>query len=202
MPTPTLSDRTRASSDPVRNFKFQVQLIHPDAAQFNTPFAELGFQTVEGLSMSTEMVAYREGGWNTHPHKLPGQTDFSPLSMSSGVYHTKPGMWNLAKQMFSVQWGNGSLPQNGQFRYDMVLRILDHPVTQGPQSGVGGSPSGAVMAFVFYNCFTAAIGFGGLNSMGNDIFIHQMTVHHEGFDVFFDNEALTLTHGGGLPAVR
>jgi hypothetical protein len=101
--------------------------------------------------------------------------------------------------MFSVQWGAGTLGRGQEFRYDMVIRLLDHPVTQGPASGVGGNPSGAVMAFWFYNCWTAAIGFGGLNSMGNDIFIHQMTVHHEGFDVFFGNdEAVNLTHANTL----
>ena len=32
MPTaPSLADRTRLRADPVRNFKFQVQLFHSDA---------------------------------------------------------------------------------------------------------------------------------------------------------------------------
>ena len=53
--------------------------------------------TVEGISMNTEMVPYREGGWNTNPHKLPGMTDFAPLTMSAGVFYAKPGMWNLGQ---------------------------------------------------------------------------------------------------------
>jgi hypothetical protein len=191
---PTLYERTRSQSDPVRNFKFQVELLHPT---LHDSFATIGFQTVEGLSMTTDMVPYREGGWNTNPHKLPGQSDFAPLSLNAGVFYTKPGMWDLAKQMFSTQWGAGTLGTGAEFRYDMVIRILDHPVTQGPASGVAGGIQGAVMAFWFYNCWTAAIGFGGLNSMSNDIFIHQMQVHHEGFDVFFGNvDSVNLTHSG------
>ena len=194
---PTLQDRTRLRADPVRNFKFQCQLFHPNTS-LSQQFAEIGFMTVEGLAMNTEMVPYREGGWNTNPHKLPGQTDFAPVTMNAGVFYTKPGMWNLAKQMFSVQWGNGSIGMGEEYRYDMAVRVLDHPVTEGPQSGVGGSTSGAVMAFTFYNCWTASIGFNGFNAMDNAVLVHQMTVHHEGFDVFFGNsDSISLTHGSG-----
>jgi phage tail-like protein len=183
MPT-LIAERTRAASDPIRNFKFQVQLFNPP---FQDEIARMGFMTVDGLAMNTEMVPYREGGWNTNPHKLPGQTDFSPLTLNAGVFIDKPGMWNLAKQMFSVQWGAGSLSLLQEFRYDMAVRVLDHPVTKGTQAGVGGSPDGAVLAFLFYNCWTASIGFNGLNAMDNAILVHQMTVHHEGFEVYFGN---------------
>ena len=193
MPRLQTDGRVRQKSDPVRNFKFQVQLFHPDQEGFNKPFAEIGFMNVEGLAMTTEMVAYREGGWNTNPHKLPGQTDFAPLSMSSGVFYDKPGMWNLAKQMFSVQWGQGTLEMGEEFRFDMAVRVLDHPVTQGAASGTNGSPVGAVMAFAFYNCWAGTIAFNGLSAMDNSILVHQMTVHHEGFDVYFGpNEALAV----------
>jgi phage tail-like protein len=195
---PTLIDnRTRAHADPVRNFKFQVQLFHPNGA-FDKGIAEMGFMTVEGLAMNTEMVPYREGGWNTNPHKLPGQTDFAPLTLNAGVFHTKTGMWDIAKRMFSVQWGQGDLAMGDEYRYDMAVRILDHPVTMGSQSGTGGSADGAILAFVFYNCWTASIGFNGLNALDNAILVHQMTVHHEGFDVFFGNtEAKNLAHSSG-----
>ena len=206
MPTaPSLADRTRLRADPVRNFKFQVQLFHSDATLQNQ-IAEMGFMTVEGLSMNTEMVPYREGGWNTNPHKLPGLTDFAPLSMSAGVFYTKPGMWNLAKQMFSVQWGQGTIGFGEEFRYDMAVRVLDHPVTEGAASGSTRDTSGSVVAFSFYNCWTASVGFNGLNAMDNSVLIHQMTVHHEGFEVYFGNaDAMNLRHGaagGALPAVR
>lgn len=206
MPTaPSLADRTRLRADPVRNFKFQVQLFHSDAG-LQSQIGEMGFMTVEGISMNTEMVPYREGGWNTNPHKLPGLTDFAPLTMSAGVFYTKPGMWNLAKQMFSVQWGQGTIGFGEEFRFDMAVRVLDHPVTDGPASGSTKDTSGSVIAFSFYNCWAASVGFNGLNAMDNSVLIHQMTVHHEGFDVFFGNaDAMNLTHGGAagtLPATR
>lgn len=195
---PSIGERTRLRADPVRNFKYQVQLFHSQAT-LQTQIAEMGFMTVEGISMNTEMVPYREGGWNTNPHKLPGQTDFAPLTMSAGVFYTKPGMWNLAKQMFSVQWGQGTIGFGEEFRFDMAVRILDHPVTDGPASGSTRDTSGSVLAFAFYNCWAASVGFNGLNAMDNSVLIHQMTVHHEGFDVFFGNQdARNLRHGGAV----
>jgi phage tail-like protein len=195
-----IQDRTRLRADPVRNFKFQVEMFHSDP-DIRTAIAQMGFMSVEGIAMNTEMVGYREGGWNTNPHKLPGQTDFAPLTMSAGVFATKPGMWNLAKQMFSVQWGQGTIGMGAEFRYDMAVRVLDHPVTDGGASGsVPGDYDGAVMGFMFYNCWTASVGFNNLSSMGNDVLIHQMTVHHEGFDVFFGAEAKELTHPGDVLA--
>lgn len=191
---PTLQDRTRVKADPVRNFKFQIQLFHPNA-NMQTEIAKMGFMTVDGISMNTEMVPYREGGWNTNPHKLPGLTDFAPLSMSAGVFYSKPGMWNLAKQMFAVQWGQGTIGMGAEFRYDMAVRVLDHPVTAGASSGSTKDTSGSVMAFAFYNCWTASVGFSGLNAMDNSVLIHQMTVHHEGFEVFFGNQdAMNLSN--------
>lgn len=190
-----IAERTRLTADPVRNFKFQVQLFHPNATM-SSEIAKMGFMVVEGIAMNTDMVQYREGGWNTNPHKLPGQTDFAPLTCSAGVFYTKPGLWNLAKQMFAVQWGGGTIAMGGQFRYDMAVRVMDHPVTANPGSGSPGDGyNGAVLAFVFYNCWTASIGFNNLSAMENAVLVHQMQVHHEGFDVFYDTvEAGNLKH--------
>ena len=181
-------------SDPVRNFKFHVQ-----ATGFGGPvFGRMGFMSVEGLSMTTDMVAYREGGFNTTPHKLPGQTDFSPLTLSSGVFFDKPEMWRLAKKMFSFQHGNGALGfSNGQidqYRYTLEVRVMGHPVTKGAEANPQAFNSGAVLGFKFYNCWTGSVGFSGLNAQDNSIMIHQMQVHHEGFETFFGNaEAIAMT---------
>lgn len=186
MAAPTLTERTRAQADPVRNFKFHVQMIHPDGG-LNAELGRIGFTSVEGLGMSTDVVAYREGGWNTNPHKLPGQTDFAPLTCSSGVFYTKPGMWLAAKQMFAVQWGQGNIDIGGEFRFDAIVRVLDHPVTRGAASGSNPNDkvAGAVMAFKVYNAWVANVQFGGLNAGDNGVFVHNMTIHHEGLEALF-----------------
>jgi phage tail-like protein len=174
--------------DPVRSFKFDVQAVGTDG----DVFGRMGFMSIDGLAMNTDMVPYREGGFNTTPHKLPGQTDFAPLTLSSGVFYNRPQVWDLAKKMFAVNWGGGTLAmleqgQISQYRYTLVVRVYAHPVTKGTASmSTRGDPfDGAVLAFKFVNCWTASVGFSGLNAQDNNILIHQMTVHHEGFDVLF-----------------
>jgi phage tail-like protein len=175
-------------SDPVRNFKFLVDAVGVDGMVFG----EMGFMSVEGIAMDTDMTTYREGGYNTSPHKLPGQTNFQPLTMSSGVFFDKPQMWNLAKKMFAVQHGAGTLDfSNGQitqYRYTLTVRVMGHPVTHGSASMSTRSYDGAVIAFQFYNCWTASVGFGGLDAQNNGILVHQMQVHHEGFEVYFGHD--------------
>jgi phage tail-like protein len=182
-----------ARVDPVRSFKFDVQAVGLNEGDI---FANMGFMSIDGLAMNTDMTPYREGGFNTTPHKLPGQTDFAPLTLSSGVFYNKPQMWDRAKKMFAVQWGDGSLEFSGQgriseYRYTLVVRVYAHPVTKGEASmSTRGDPyKGSILAFKFINCWTSSVGFSGLNAQDNNILIHQMTVHHEGFDVYFGNSA-------------
>ena len=101
-------------------------------------------------------------------------------------------MWDLAKRMFSVQHGGGTLEfiaqgRISQYRYTLVVRVYRPPGDQGFGIDVRSPRTydGAVLAFKFINCWTASVGFSGLNAQDNNILIHQMTVHHEGFDVFF-----------------
>ena len=160
----------------------------------NRQIGEMGFMVVEGIAMNTDMVQYREGGWNTNPHKLPGQTDFAPLTCSAGVFYTKPGMWNLAKQMFSVQWGAGH-HRHGRgvpLRHGGACpRPPGHRRTQPPARPVThrvpSSPSPSTTAG------RRSIGFNNLSAMENAVLVHQMQVHHEGFDVFYGNAGRRAT---------
>lgn len=195
MATTSLAERTRTYADPLRNFKFQVEIFHSNG-ELQSDIGKMGFTSVDGLNMSTEMIPYREGGWNTNPHKMVGMTDFSPVTLSSGVFYQKPGMWKLAKQIFSVQWGNGTIGLNEDYRFDMLIRVFDHPVTKGEGAAVRGDVKGAVLAFQLYNAWVANIAFSGLDALTNSILVSNMTVHHEGLDVFWTPENVNaLRHG-------
>lgn len=194
MATTSLAERTRTYADPLRNFKFQVEIFHSNT-ELQQGIGQMGFTSVDGLNMSTEMIPYREGGWNTNPHKMVGMTDFSPVTLSSGVFYQKPGMWNLAKQIFSVQWGNGTIGLNEDYRFDMLIRVFDHPVTKGEGAAVRGDVKGAVLAYQLYNAWVANIAFSGLDALTNSILVSNMTVHHEGLDVFWGTtETAALRH--------
>ena len=176
----------RTRDDPMRNFKFQVQIIHPTLGD---TVANMGFTNVAGLNMTTDVIPYREGGWNTNYHKLPGQTDFGPLTLIQGVMSTVPGMWTLAKHMFNLQWGDpGGLYADTQYRFSTVIRVLDHPITSGAGSGAPAQahpPDGARLAFSVRDCWVGSVAFNDLDASGNAVLISQMTMHHEGFDVIY-----------------
>ncbi len=178
---------TRPQSDPMRNFKFQVSITGDGTA--NIPIADAGFTNISGLSMNTEMIPYREGGMNTNFHKLPGQTDFGPLTLVQGIVSSRPGMWELAKNMFAFQQGNDSLAEGTNYRFTTVIRVLDHPITQGDAAGTQGSPQGTRLAFVVHECWTGSVSFNDLDASGNAVLISQMTLHHEGFDVIYGEDA-------------
>ena len=91
--------------------------------------------------MNTEMVAYREGGWNTSPHKLPGQTDFSPLTHVDGrVLQQAPAVGPCRRRCSACSTAAARWACTGglitEFRYDLVVRVLGHPVTAGPRVGL------------------------------------------------------------------
>ena len=70
------------ATDPVRNFRFLVEFLPPSGTATPTwAFdAKMGFTSVSGLTVATESIQYREGGYNTTVHQLPGQTSFSPVT--------------------------------------------------------------------------------------------------------------------------
>jgi len=171
----------------MRNFKFSVNIDYPPIKSV----AQMGFTNVAGINMTTEVINYREGGWNTNYHKLPANTDFGPLTLIQGVVFTRPGMWDLAKNMFNLQWGAAEgLDSGEQFRFITTVRVLDHPITAGAASGTDGGFAGARLAFKFYNCWVGSVAFNDLDAAGNSVLISQMTMHHEGFEVFWDQAAV------------
>lgn len=195
-----ISQRT----DPLRNFKFQIQIVGAtDLTNHTGGLDGLGFAEMSGLSVTNELIAYREGGMNTHPHKMVGQSDFPPVSFSRGVFANQAQMWKWQTFLHSWQQGTaatgstGLLQQGGgnDYRCDIVVRVYDHPYTRN--DGVGGSyqstdlpdgntkPGKVQLAFKLFNCWPGVFAMNGLNAGDNGILIQQMTVHHEGFYVAF-----------------
>jgi phage tail-like protein len=178
--------------DPMRNFKFRVQFLRPTAsgpdAGVSAALADMGFTTVSGINLQTEMIPYREGGDNTSPRKFPGQSDFGPLTMMGGVFlRDKNGGWEWMKMIYSLIWGQGNASFDVDFRFDIVVNVLKHPVTSWSAGGVGDpfSSQSAGAAFKFYNCWPASWAVNDLNAGDNSILISQATVHHEGFEPLF-----------------
>jgi phage tail-like protein len=97
--------------------------------------------------------------------------------------------WGWMRDMFAtVQGGAGSRGVNENFRCDLNIEVLSHPIP-----GVGGEGTGdltppkdhVAMRFKVYNCWPTSLAYSDLNAGDNALFVEQMTLVHEGFDVNF-----------------
>jgi phage tail-like protein len=183
-----INNRSSLTTDPVRNFRFLVSL-KPHQINGGSVFGqtlEMGFTSVSGLSVTTDSIPYREGGYNTTVHQIPGQTTFSPVTFQRGVTLGTHHNWNWMRKLFrTVQASNasGNITQN--FRYDIELRVLSHPI-----AGSGGNDTNSTsgddhvaLRFNIYNAWITSIAYSDLNAGDNAIFVEQMTLVHEGFDL-------------------
>lgn len=172
MPGVTLHDsKSTIETDPIRNFKFQVNIPKdgiPDMIR-------LGFMSASGLAANTDMIPYREGGNNTTTRKMPGQTNFGPITLSRGMVMGTNQMWRWFTQIFYVIQGGGSGVAGNNFRTNMYINVLDHPVTQGL------TPIKA--RFLVYNAWPTVIAYSDFDAGGNGVMIEQLTLEHEGFKV-------------------
>lgn len=193
-------------TDPIRNFKFQVQILPGNGAlssHVGPQIGSLGFAVVSGLSITNDMIQYREGGMNTHPHKMIGQSDFSPVTFSKGVFAQEDNLYKW--QTFLHSWSQGGISggsssTDSNYRADVVVSVFDHPVSSGSYATPGvtdtqPTPAGsAKLRYKLYNCWPASYSLTDLNASDSSIMIQQMVLNHEGFSILWATDV-----GGSAP---
>jgi len=196
-----------ANTDPLRNFKFRVT-IQPGSGLAGVVggINTLGFSVVSGLTVQNEMIAYREGGMNTHPHKMVGQSDYGPVTLTKGVFNGQDQLYKWQQFMHSWSQGGatpatgGSTSDNNDYRCDVVVAVFDHPVSAGaytnpsPTGFTGVSAGEAKLAYKLYNCWPASFSMGDLNAGDSSILIQQIVLNHEGFSISFDEDAESVVN--------
>ena len=193
------NNRSTLATDPVRNFRFLVNFIpHDGANALGASTVSMGFTSVSGMAVTTDSIPYREGGYNTTVHQIPGQTTFAPISLQRGVVLGTKQHWDWMRQLFAtVQGGTNRSNQATNFRCDVEIAVLSHPI-----AGSGGANTELTganyadhvsMRFQVYNAWPTNVAYSDLNAGDNAIFVEQMTLVHEGFDV---NWATDLTPAG------
>lgn len=174
MPSPYVDVKpsiAHLATDPLRNFKFHVRITHPTNPSW---FATMGFMSVSGLNITTEVIPYRQGGYNTTTQKMPGQSDFAPITLSKGLaVGNDIQMMYWMEELFTVMQGTGNGSPGKDFRATVDVMVLDHPVT------TKRVPVKA--AFRVYNAWPTAVAFSDLDAGANAIVVSQMTLAHEGF---------------------
>ncbi|TKK84697.1 hypothetical protein FDA94_29220 [Herbidospora galbida] len=167
-----MAELKRLESDPLRNFKFRVSVGR------GSGWANMGFMSITGLSISTDVIPYREGGYNTTPHKLPGQSDFPPVTFSRGLaVGGGTQIMDWMTEIFDFTQGTTDTPSAGNsmndFRTTIQIDIYSHPAKGG---------LGVPMAiFKLHHAWPTSIAFSDLDAGANAVVVQQMTVVHEGF---------------------
>jgi phage tail-like protein len=170
MPVTQKPSLANIATDPLRNFKFRVIITPPSGSSLT-----LGFMNVQGLNVQIDVIAYREGGFNTTTQKLPGQADFAPIVMSHGVAVGNQEDITWLQQLFIVMQGSGTQTDGTNFRDTVDIQVLDHPVT---------AQTTAIKAwFRVYNAWPTAVSWSDLDAGANALLISQMSLAHEGFSV-------------------
>ena len=208
MAGPTIiNNRSTLETDPIRNFRFLVTFkplpggaTGSDSWLKNAGKVTIGFTSVSGLSVSTDTIPYREGGYNTTVHQIPGQTTFSPINLQRGVVLGTSQHWDWMRKLFATVQ-NGTTSKVGEnFRVDMEIQVLTHPI-----AGSGGANTELTAAnykdhvsarFQVYNAWPTAVSYSDLNAGDNALFVEQLTLVHEGFDMTWGKD---LTEAGTAP---
>jgi phage tail-like protein len=205
-------------TDPIRSFKFEVQFLVPTLStalgtavvpttatapnggagasattlsEFAAGLGSLGFAAMSGLAVTNEVIQYREGGMNTHPHKMVGQTDFAPISFNRGVFEGQDQLWKW--QRFLHNWQSGSTGSTGgnDYRCDVVVYVYDHPHSNASYTdNVGQNSANFIgtkkLGIKIFNAWPASFTMSGLNASGSEIMVHELSLVHEGFIIEYD----------------
>ena len=192
MPT-IINNRSQLTTDPIRNFRFLVTFKPHDTAgtPWYTEDVRLGFTSVSGLSVTTDSIPYREGGYNTTVHQIPGQTTFAPLTLQRGVILNTKQNWEWMRTLFATVNGGAKNVQGKSFRCDLEIAVLSHPIPGSAGGTQAADPSNVTtaasdhvaMRFNVYNAWVTSVSYSDLNAGDNAIFVEQVALVHEGFDV-------------------
>lgn len=193
-----LNERSSLQTDPIRNFRYVVKFLPIDASGAPKFSATLGFSNIDGLQMTTEPIPYREGGYNTTLHMIPGQTQFSPVSMQRGVTLGSSQHWNWLAKTFNVDSfpsGSGSnVTPTTNFRCNVRISVLAHPVPlqSGMDNGDALNNEGnkkVAMRFRLRNAWPTSIQYSPLNAGDSGLLVEGMTLVHEGLAVDWASDA-------------
>ena len=177
-------------TDPVRNFKFLVTFLPTSDWKDASKPAKMGFVSLSGLTVTTESIAYREGGYNTNVHQIPGQSAFSPITLSKGVMLGQSSNAKWMKRLFSVMTPSVTSGVGAGFRCNLDIQVLSHPNPQGSTGGASGQADNpedqhTSLRFKVYNAWISSLAYSNLDAGANTLMVEEMSLVHEGWDVAY-----------------
>lgn len=195
------------ATDPLRNFRFYAEF--EDASNGSKPFNVKittgwsgGFTYVSGLNITTQNIPYREGGYNTTVHQVPGLTTFSPITFQRGVLYGNDQAITWMRALFAAAAGDGLNATDGKdFRVNVRLYVNDHP-NNGTGSTDATDDNVPKMGFMIHNAWISQINYSDLNAGDGGLFFETMTLVHEGLSAFFTDTAGKPVSSGAQGDIR
>lgn len=181
------------ATDPLRSFRFYAEFLPPlTNSKVNTKITGFsgGFTQISGLGINTQSIAYREGGYNTTIHQVPGMTTFNPISFNRGVIYKNDQAIAWMKHLFAAAAGDGIALGDNDFRCDIKIYVLDHPAASNATATATGEGGTNVpkMGFHVHNAWISTLNYSDLDAGGNNLMVETMGVVHEGLSVFYTDK--------------
>ena len=143
---------------PYRVFRYRVDIDN------NKMMARASFSEVSGISMSTQVVEYREGNdLRNTPRKLPGLTTFSNVTFRWGQTNDE----DFIKWIHQVAPDNKSGPTGLQNRGTITVTLIDDAGNDGT-------------SWTLINCWPVTYSVPDLSGLGNEVAITSLEVCCEG----------------------
>jgi phage tail-like protein len=191
MTSSIINRHSTLATDPLRSFRFFAKFeVAKDGKVFDNKLITWsgGFSSISGLSINTQAIQYREGGYNTTVHQVPGMTTFTPITMQRGVLAGNDQAITWMRGLFAAASGEGIAVKGGatgaaeSFRVNIKVFVADHP-NSGPTE-----VQNYKMGFKIHNAWITALNYTDLNAADGAILFESMTLVHEGLSVFFTKD--------------
>ena len=150
--------------DPYKNFKFRVKWDGKYVA---------GVSKVSSLKRTTEVVKYREGGDPSSSRKMPGRTEFEPITLERGVTHdTEFEKW--ANKVWNYGSGLGAEVSLKDFRRNILIEMYNE--------------AGQVaMTYRIFRCWVSEFqALPDLDANANAVAIARLKLENEGWERDYD----------------
>ena len=194
------------ATDPLRSFRFIAEFSDPAAngdTVFDTKITSTanakastnslssgfigGFMSISGLNITTQAIQYREGGYNTTVHQIPGMTVFTPITMQRGVLYGNDQAITWMRGLFAAVSGDGisaGVSVGKGYRVNIKIYVMDHPNSDVNVPRIG---------FDIRNAWITQLSYTDLNANDGAILFESLNLVHEGLSVFFTDANYTPT---------
>jgi phage tail-like protein len=195
----TIDTRSTITTDPMRSFRFRAKFTPvAGGSVFNKAITSFsgGFSSISGLSVATQPIPYREGGYNTTIHYVPGMTQFPPITLTRGALYGNDSAITWMRGLFAASAAEGfnvSDTSTNGFRCNVTIELMDHP-------NASGKTNVPRMGFFVQNAWISSLDYSPLDAGQGGIFVETITLTHEGLSIAMLEDDGTALAGSVKPA--